>query len=301
MNTERQEGPEELGSLTAVIARKDFEDAVQSKMLLSLTGILVVVVILAYGGVWWAASDPDPAGLAAILSVLFQLIVPLLAFIASYMSVVGERRSGSLKVLLSLPPERREVVFGKLIGRAGVIAAVVLLASLVSAALSAVLFRSVPVWELAGVTGATVLLGVAFVGIGVGVSAAVATRGRAMAGVIGFYLVCLLFWDVITAGVHRLVEGSLPSGPEYEAWYLFTQWLNPINAHAVLLDAVLEANPPNFTIVIFGPFDAADLETHLAGEAPVFLQDWVPVVVFGALFALPPVLGYLRFRGVDLG
>lgn len=292
----------ESGNLTGVIARKDFEDAIQSRMLLSLTGVIVLIVGLLYIGVWWAGDGSAEAdGFVAILAALFQVFVPLIALIAGYMSVVGERRSGSIKVLLGLPPKRSHVVFGKLIGRAGVVTATVLIGVVASALLSGILFQSVPVTDLLGVAAATVLLGLAFVGIAVGVSAAVSTRGRAMAGVIGLYLVCLMFWDILTAGLYRLVEGSLPAGPEYEAWYLFTQWLNPINAHAVLLDAVLDITPPNFTVTLFGPFNAADLDTHLAGEAPVYLQDWVPIIVLTAICLLPVGLGYLRFRSADLG
>ena len=291
----------ELPNLTGVIARKDFEDAVRSKMLWSLTGILIAIVALAYGGVWWVGNDPDPDGLVSILAALLQLIVPLVALIAGYMSVVGERGSGSIKVLLGLPPKRSDVVFGKLLGRAGVVTATIVVAVLAAGLLSGLLFQSVPVIQLLGVGAATILLGLAFVGIAVGVSAAVATRGRAMAAVIGLYFVFLLFWDLLTAGLYRLVEGSLPAGPEYEAWYLFTQWLNPINAHAVLVQWALDVVPPNFTIALFGPFNAADLDTHLAGEAPIYLQNWTPIFILLGICLLPAVLGYVRFRGVDLG
>ncbi|MFC7114164.1 hypothetical protein ACFQH2_03150 [Natronoarchaeum sp. GCM10025703] len=57
------------------------------------------------------------------------------------------------------------------------------------------------------------MLGFAFVGIAVGFSAAVASRGRAMAGVVSTYLVFLGFWDVLVGGIYRIVTGSFPAAP----------------------------------------------------------------------------------------
>jgi len=288
---------------TAVVARKDFEDAVQSKMLWSLIGLLVTIVALIYLAVWWNIDDPGTTEVVGAASAIMQLIVPLVALIAGYLSVVGERQSGSIKILLSLPPNRRQVVFGKLFGRSAVIACVVTAAFAALVLLSLVFFRALPLVDFLGIAAASVLVGLAFVGIAVGISAMVASRGRAMAGVIGLYLTFLLFWDLLTAAIFRVVRGELPGGPgsQFEAWYVFLQWLNPVEAYAVLTDAVLGETFGGFTISLFAPQDVSATERVVAGEVPAYLQEPVLVPVLLFWFLVPVFLGYLRFRRADLG
>jgi ABC-2 type transport system permease protein len=288
---------------TATVARKDFEDAVRSKMLWSLMGLLVLIVGIIYVAIWWNVDDPEPVDIVGAATAIFQLIVPLVALIAGYLSIVGERRSGSIKVLLSLPPDRRDVVFGKLLGRAGVIGATVLAAFLALVVLSLVFFQSLPIVDFLGIALASVLTGMAFVGIAVGVSALVASRGRAMAGVVGLYLVFLLFWDLLTAGVYRVVAGELPGNPgdQFEAWYVFLQWLNPLEAYSVLTDTILGETFGAFTIPLFAPQETSATERVVAGEVPAYLQEPVTVPILLFWFVVPVALGYLRFRGADLG
>lgn len=284
-----------------VVAQKDFEDAIRSRMLWSLMGLLVLIVGLVYFAAWWTGQDPAADGLAAIVAMMMQLLVPLTALIAGYMAVVGERQSGSIKILLGFPPSRRDVVFGKLIGRAGVVATAIVAAFVGAIALSLLMFQKAPFGDFAGLAAASVLCGLAFVGIAVGISSAVASRGRAMAGVIGLYLLFLVLWDALAAGAHRAVEGSLPSQPPFDGWYLLLHWLNPLEAFGVLSNHFLESQMGTLKVSIFQPYNAADVEYNLAGEVPFYLQEWFAAVILLAWFAVPVVLGYLRFRSVDLG
>lgn len=292
-----------MRNLTLVVARKDFEDAVQSKMLWSLMGLLVGIVGLIYLAIWWNVSNPDALDIVGAASAFMQLIVPLVALIAGYLSIVGERQAGSIKVLLSLPPTRRDVVFGKLLGRSAVIVSVVFAAFVALVALSLLFFQSLPLVDFLGIAAASALTGLAFVGIAVGISAMVASRGRAMAGVIGLYLVFLLFWDLLTAGIYRLAAGELPGNPgdQFEAWYVFLQWLNPVEAYAILTDAVLDESFGAFTIPLFAPQEVSDTERVVAGEVPAYLQDPVAIPILLFWCVVPVALGYLRFRTVDLG
>ena len=291
------------------VARKDFEDAVRSQMLWSITGLLVGLIVLIYGGIRYFEGSVPAADLAAILALPMQVIVPLAALIVGYMAIVGERRSGSIKILLSLPPTREDVVAGKLLGRAGVVATAVLSAFAVALVLGLVLFGEVAASELVGLAAATLLLGFAFVGIAVGVSAAVASRGRAMAGVVGTYLVFLGFWDVLVGGIYRLLTGAFPSSPitpdsQIEPWALALQRVNPMEAYGVVASGLMDQQVFPLTLqfpIGINVFSDAPVDDIVIGDAPMYLSEWFAAVVLLAWGVVRVALGYLRFRSADLG
>ncbi len=288
---------------TPVIVWKDFLDASRSKMLWAVMGALVLLVSVLYVAIWWVGSDPEVLDIIGPASAIMQLVVPLIGLIIGYRAIVSERQSGSIKVLLSLPPSRGAVIVGKFLGRSLVLAVAIFAAFLTFIALALVLFQEVPLADFVAIAASSALVGFAFVGIAVGISGMVNSRGQAMAGVIGLYLVFLLFWDIITAGFYRLVMGELPPGPvgEFEAWYIFLQWLNPIEAYGIVSDAILEESFGAFTIPLFAPQQLSNTEQVVIGEVPGYLTEPVAVVILLLWAIIPVALGWVRFDRVDLG
>lgn len=290
------------------VARKDVADAARSHMLWGVVGVFVAVMglVLVIAPVAFPIEESIDVEMAlAFVAELAQLFVPVVALITGYLSVVGERRAGSLRVLLSYPFSRFDLVAGKLVGRAIVIGTALLAGLAIMLGLAVVRYGAPPVGVVVGIAGATLLFGLAFTGLAVGVSAGTDTRGRAMATVLGIYLVCLVFWDAIAAGIYYVIHGALPS-LEVEAWYLLLVRLNPVEAFRALVDAALE--PPvasAFTIPIEDvPQDATPeqlaVANRVAGELPVYLTDWFLVVVLLAWAVVPVAIGYWRFTRADL-
>jgi ABC-2 type transport system permease protein len=292
------------------VARKDFEDAVRSKMLWAVMGVFVgfmgFLLVL-------VSLRPTPEGgdeqmaKSALLTIagLAQLFGPLVALIAGYMAVVGERRTGSLRILLSYPHSRRDVVGGKLVGRAAVIAVTVVVGFGINVLLSVALFGTAQLDAYAGVLLAVTLLTLGFVGLAVGASAGTETRGRAMAVVIGLFLVSFIFWDAAAAGLYAVVTGHLP-GLEVEPWYLLVKQLNPLGAYRTIAESAVDG----FVFPIFQlgleqiPADTPPEQriavNRVAGAVPFYLTDWFAGVILAAWGLVPPVFGYLRFRRSDL-
>ena len=292
-----------------LVAEKDYRDAVRSRTLLALTGLLVFFILVVYGGLWYVDDAIDPAEIAELLALPLQVIVPLLGLIIGYMAVVGERRSGSLKVLLGLPPSRADVVFGKLIGRLAVVTTAILIGVIVAGGLSLILFGGIPITELLSLLLVTVLLGGAFVGIAVGFSAGLLTRGRSMAGVVGMYILFLGFWDVAVGGVYRLLMGHYPPNPflseqTIEPWVVFLSRLNPMEAFGVVASALMDQGI--FPLVLqfpigVPPIPTDRLDSAIAGDIPFYLTEWFAVVILLAWMLIPVIVGYLRFERTDLG
>ncbi|MFA9425797.1 ABC transporter permease [Natronorubrum sp. A-ect3] len=284
------------------VARKEFEDAGRSKLLWSLIGLLVGIVVIGYTAIWYTADDVTAAEVLGFLGFPLQTIVPIAALIAGYMAVVGERRSGSIKLLLGLPPNRSDIVFGKLLGRMAVVGTAVVLAFLVALVLGAAFFGSVPLADWVAFGAITLLFGVAFAGLAVGVSAGVSTRGKSMALVVGLYMLFVALWELVTAGPYYLLYDEGPP-VEAETWYLVLEQFNPMSAYTTLASNAIDGEVFPFTFQYgLEDFEASQLTPaeRYAGDAPFYLQDWFGVVVLLFWLVVPVAIGYYRFRNTDL-
>ncbi|MDY6765464.1 MAG: ABC transporter permease subunit, partial [Halobacteria archaeon] len=89
------------------VAKKDFEDAIRSK---ALWVVLFIFVVFAAGGSYALTFLPTETGLrgevltsdTAIIALnsVASWLVPIIGLMLGYGAVVGERESGSLKILL---------------------------------------------------------------------------------------------------------------------------------------------------------------------------------------------------------
>lgn len=289
------------------VAQKDFEDAVRSRMVWGVIAVFVgfmgFVMLAALGTSDGTGASGDAAlGLTAQLS---QLFVPLVALIVGYMAIVGERRTGSLRVLLTYPHSRRDVVFGKLVGRSAVIAVALGAGSVVSLLIASVLVAAPDFGNVVGLVGSIVLFGVAFTGLAVGISASVRTRGRAMAVAIGSLLVFLLVWDAAAAGLYALVTGSVPA-LEADAWYFLVKRVNPVGAFRAVADGFVTGQlSPFFQVGIEDIPQSATAEqlrvsNRVTGPLPFYLTTWFAGVILAAWALIPAGIGYLRFNRADI-
>lgn len=269
------------------IARKEFDDALRSRMLWGIVAIIAVMTSLSAG---FSFLIPELEGDAATAiggaSQFAGLLVPIMALIAAYLAVAGERESGSLKVLLGLPPSRGEVLLGKFLGRSGVVAIGLILGFAVSGVVTFVLYGTLPLSAFLGTTALTVLLGVSFVGVAVGISALTATRARAMTIAIAAYLGLTLIWDLVPNGVHLLVTGEMP-GQFVPAWFLLVQGLSPTGAYNALAQTLL---PGEQTAVV----------ARIGGPVPAYLHPGVFLAILLVWTVVPLFVGYLQFRRADL-
>lgn len=292
------------------IARKDFEDAVRSKMLWGIIAVFIAFLLMALPVAEQLFPDAvtvDAAKALGGVAMLTQLFVPGIALVAGYMAVVGERRSGSLRVLLSYPFSRRDIVAGKLVGRILVTSTALVVGFAVASVLVVVLYGAPDVAAFAGFVGAGVLLGLTFTGLAVGGSAAASSRGRAMTLTIGSFVAMVFFWKPAAAGVYYAVTGSLP-GLHAERWYFLLQRLNPLEAFRVLSGAALDEEVsavPELPVENL-PADVSPEQLELAnrllgGEVPFYLTEWFSVVVLVVWGTIPVVLGYWWFERTDLG
>ncbi|MFB6151566.1 MAG: ABC transporter permease subunit [Haloarculaceae archaeon] len=267
----------------ALVARKDFQDAIRSRILGTLLGLFVVALVVVTLGHRLVASYPRTSGLIVYLIELTKWLVPVAALLAGYNAVVGERAGGTLTFLLGLPHTRRDVIVGKAVGRTGAVLLPVTAGFLGTAVAVVVAYPTFRVWHFLAVVGASLLLAATFVSVAVGLSALVRSPVRTVAVTMGLFVVWMFLWDLVPTGIYFLLHGSVPGSQVPPDWFFFVQRLNPLDGYLALVTAALPT-----------------LESPVPSPRAAYLSPAVTLLVFAAWLVGPLAVGYLRFRSADL-
>lgn len=293
---------------TLAVARKDFSDAVRSRSLIALVALFVLfaggatyLVAEVLGGSGGGGTEGLPPVFGLFVSLIFPItvLVPLIGVMTGYKSIVGERASGSVKLLLSLPHTRRDVVAGKTIGRTAVFAVAIIVGFAVAAVIAFVSYDTFPVMEYVAFTLLTIVFGLVYLVFAIGMSAATGSTSVALWVSLGFFALFQFLWGFVVNLLVWVVNGfsspanfsilagyfSLQGNVTPPDWYLLVQNLSPSSAYQSALG-------PFFTDQLaFGAQSAA---------APYYLQGWFGFVILAIWLIVPLVLGYLRFNRSDL-
>lgn len=284
------------------VAEKDFRDAMQSRLLIGLTALFVLFA----AGIAYDAFElrPPPEvrfGAAATTFILIRdmvnpvsVFVPLVAIAAAYRSIAGERQSGSLKILLSLPNSRVDIVVGKFLGRAGVVAAALLLGFAIGMVTTAFLADDFAIVEYLAFVSITLLLAFVFVSIAVGVSAFTKSTFWAGIGAFGIFVLFQFLWPILALGAIYALNGfEFPGADEQLA-----EWLQNLFDVLLVIDPTTAYRQGVLWVV---RLLAEDQEAQqAAADAPFYVQDWFGFVVLAFWIVLPLAIGYLRFESSDL-
>ncbi|MFC4549265.1 MULTISPECIES: ABC transporter permease [Halorussus] len=281
-----------MTSTPLIIAKKEFADAARSKLLWGLTLVLLVVTVPNFFGMTDGPILDDAANAVTFFPLTFQNFVAPLVMIAAYRAVVGERESGSLRVLFGHPVTRRDVVVGKLLGRIALVAVVLLIGTLALGVVVVAAYGTLPIGLFVVMAAYIVAYGAVWTAVTVGVSAAVSSRLQAIATVLGLFMFFGPFplWKNIglplvalvatgsasTAGIDQLEPSTWPT------WYLYAQRLNPMENFVESRTFVASLADPSIGYL-------GDVRVQLFGIAVLVV--WVVV---------PLAVGYWQFERTDL-
>ena len=279
----------------AHVARKDFEDAGRSLLLWVLTGLLILLVAGVSAIPSLIAEDGVTPTFEDGVSFLFTpigFLIPIIGLIVGYRSIVGERESGSIRFLLGLPNTRRDVLLGKVLGRAAVVGVPTLIGFGVGGAVIAVLYEGFDVSDYVGLFVFSLSMGLLYVAVAVGISASVSSRAKALTGVVGFFVIFDFLWSFVPMAVYWVIESELPAFDGLPAWYVFVERLSPSEA----LSAIA------LTLIDFAGTGDVDLttEARIAGDVPFYLEAWFAWIIVVLWIVVPLAIGYLRFRRATL-
>lgn len=275
----------------AAVAKKELRDSIRSYSLVALVALFTVFA----GGLALIQHVPpthltgsfDTSTLALLNSMRQPTVffVPMLGLALGYGTVANERESGSLRLLLSLPNSRADVVCGKLLGRTVSLVVAILVGYTVAGAIALVTYRSFAVGVFARFTVLTALYGVVYLAFAVGVSALLASREQALVAASGAYVLFLVGWDLLLVFLQLVIYGpEVPAGGLPD-WFKFIGLANPSTAFMYAVRTLI----PAYRELTFYPDSTA-----------AFLQEWVgfPLLLLWGL--VPLGVGYYRFRTAHL-
>jgi ABC-2 type transport system permease protein len=277
-----------------VIARKEFQDAIRSRRLIAMTALFTLFYAgLAYLYAIVASVDPQAASALDLVSFLVgpaAILVPIVGLLAGYKSIAGERESGSVKLLLGLPHSRQDVVVGKVLGRAAVVTVSTLVGFLVAAIVAFVRYGSFSAEGFVLFTLLTLVLALAFVSIGVGLSATTGSTNRAVLGVVGIFFLFQFIWGQLPNLLNYVLNGSFGFSQQAPEWAYLVVRLDPQTAYQTVVR----------NWVIQNPLQQALNQQLFGGDPPVFISPWFALAVLFAWILLPAAVGYLSFERTDL-
>jgi ABC-2 type transport system permease protein len=284
------------------IAKKDFQDSARSRV---LWGIIILFALL-IGGIAYLIVDSGIAeGEEALVGVLITGIfgvfvlffIPITGLFISIKSVVRERESGTINLLLSLPHTRGEMIFGKFLGRAAVMTVTIVVGFIPALGLL-ILQTDVPPAALIVFLFATILFGIMFVGIGVGFSALFNSETQGTVGGIVLFF-GLYSWQTLTNLLLGVVDYELP---EFAGRFGLTQMLNDMFVALAPASAFPSEFPDSRAGLTGGSTVTGSLDGgSLAFDASAFyMQNWFVFVILLLWIAVPLAIGFARFSRIDL-
>ncbi|QLK24401.1 ABC transporter permease [Natrinema zhouii] len=301
-----------LESVRAV-AKKDFQDAVRSWLFWGLSFFFFLLLVgitgaLAYFGEDIAAQGATTNMLVSLASEITRLVIPLIALVLGWKSIAGERESGSIKVMLSLPHSRKDVLLGKLIGRSAVLSLSLIVGFVLAAAVVAALLGSFDVVDYVGLLAMSIIYGVAYTSIAVSLSSLTRSTTIAGAAMFSIFLLFYVIWNSLS-GVFGLladrdilffdtvnytteVQGREMQVERLPDWAYFIINLDPGEAFRRVLTLVTDVDSIQM--------QAQLNEEMFGGELPFFLQDWFSFIILLAWIVVPLAIALWRFDRVDL-
>ena len=145
----------------------------------------------------------DPVAIVVVsLSSLTILLVPLIALMLSFDTIVGEHERGTLALLLSYPVSRWQVVVGKIAGQTTILGfATIVGYGAAALALWYARESTQPAWgAFAAMVGTSILVGASFVALGCLASSLVRDRATAAGIAVGLWLFFVLLYDTVLLG-----------------------------------------------------------------------------------------------------
>lgn len=196
------------------LAQKEFRDGLRNKWVAGATLLLAALAfaLTFVGSTPTGMLDVSPLALTVVsISSLTIFLIPLISFLLGYDAIVGESERGCLLLMLTYPVSRVEILLGKFLGHAAILAfATVIGYGAAGAAAAWTGSTDAASWRaFAGLLLSSVLLGLAFLALAYLVSVIVSERSTAAGLSVGLWLLFVIVFDLTLMGLLVTSKGGL--------------------------------------------------------------------------------------------
>jgi Cu-processing system permease protein len=225
-----------------IIADKEIREGLRNRWVAAAT-FLLAGLALALTFIGSTPTGEVAAGRLTVtvvsLSSLSIYLLPLIALLLAFDTIVGEAERGTLLLTLAYPVSRGQVIVGKFLGHAAIVAfATVFGFGAAAVAIAVAAPPSGAEWKaFAGLVGASVLLGWVFLSIAYVISVAVRERSTAAGIAIVVWLFLVLLYDMGLLGLLVATGGQGVIGDVTP----FLLLANPCDAYRLLMLAGFDA------------------------------------------------------------
>lgn len=286
------------------VSKKEFKDAIRSKGLwllgLIFTTAFIAPVALALYFDIGVGQQGQGLGMQLLLSQVYlnmvTLLLPIVAIFLGFAAISKERTSGSLKLLLSLPHSRKDVIIGKVLGRCAVLG-VPLVASLAITAVFLTASRLTFKPELFGLFSFfTVVFALVFVAIVVSISGAF--KKSLWSGAANFivYFYFTFLWNAGANGVGNILSNELGVTGAIR-WHvvLLLKLVNPNQAYKTLVNSMLGSGEAPALSARYGMFSQGQEASRTICADVLNGAPQAQEGVFGTIITCAPGSGSLPF------
>lgn len=215
-----------------VVAGKEFRDGFQNRWALAIAGVYAVLALaIAYlgavsaGQVGFMSLDATVAS----LTTLAAFVIPLIGLLIAHDTIVGERESGTLLLLLSYPLSRTQLATGKFLGHSAVLAVSTVIGFGVAAAVIWIMSPGSrtpnALNDIINLLVSASILGASFVGIACLISVISKEKARAAGLALLSWIAIVIIFDLVFLGVLVITGGNAIE----QAIYPYLLLLNPVD------------------------------------------------------------------------
>jgi len=265
------------------IAKKEIMDNIRNKWII-LVSVMFALLTLAvsYFGSVGSTGWQDLGGTIVIMIVFVEYLIPIIALMLGYATIIGEIERGSMSSLLSLSVTRFEITLGKFLGLAAVLAFTILVGFGVAGLVIAANVTNVNYIAYLIFIGATIIYGLIFLSISLFFSTLFKKRSSAIGGAVLIWFSFLFIIPIVLTGVlDKLMVGL--------NWYYGLDVINPVSAYFYFI--ALNVVPLN---------QIAQQNNTVTSIYPSFISNWVLVPILIIWIIVFFFLAYWRFKKQDI-
>lgn len=255
-----------------IVAAKEYRDGWRNRWVLAITAVFA---LFAFAIAYFGAAASGQVGFTSLATTVVSLaslavfLIPLIALMLGYDSIVGEESQGTLLLLLSYPLSRWQLLTGKLCGQGAILASATFIGFGAAGAAIAMIsaeVQSSEIWRAFGLfVISAILLGWVFLALAYLISVSAADKGRAAGVALMTWFFFVLIFDLGMLGI--LVISSGQDGGDALAYLLL---LNPTDIFRLINLAGFES-----TRAYVGLLAVADGQLLSPLSLTLMLMAWV--------------------------